>query len=121
MTADSTTATTISLSWTSGGSKGVSYEVDWQRVTTGDCDDEDEGSATLVGGSMTSYTVTGVQEDSSYTITVTASNSIGDEVSEPITGETMTAGYVLKTMLTLVIVSLDNHSSICPSIFCDAN
>ena len=92
VTADSTTATTISLSWTSGGSEGVSYEVDWQRVTTGDCDDEDEGNATLVGGSMTSYTVTGVQEDSNYTITVTASNSIGDEMSESITGETMTEG-----------------------------
>ena len=74
--------------------------MDWQRVTTGECDDEDEGSATLVGGSMTSYIVTGVQEDSSYTITVTASNSIGDEVSDPITGETMTAGDVHKTLTT---------------------
>ena len=92
VTADSTTATTISLYWTSGGSEGVSYEVDWQRITTGECDDEDEGNATLVGGSMTSYTVTGVQEDSSYTITVTASNSIGDEMREFITGETMTEG-----------------------------
>ena len=93
VTADSTTATTISLSWTSGGSEGVSYEVDWQRVITGDCDDEDEGSATLVGGSMTSYTVTGVQEDSSYTITVTASNNNGNEESNPITAITRTAGY----------------------------
>ena len=121
MTADSTTATTISLSWTSGGSEGVSYEVDWQRVTTGECPDVDEGSATLVGGSMTSYTVTGVQEDSNHTITVTASNSIGDEVSEPITGETMTAGEVLETLTTIVIVVADNHSSICPSLFCDGD
>ena len=93
--------------------------MDWQRVTTGECDYEDEGSATLVGGSMTSYTVTGVQEDSNYTITVTASNSIGDEVSESITGETMTAGEALKTLTTLVIVVAAYHSSICPSLFCD--
>ena len=92
MIADTTTATTISLSWTSGGSEGVSYEVDWQRVTTGDCDDEDEGSATLVGGSMTSYTVTGVQEDSNYTITVTASNHNGKGENVPITAMTLTAG-----------------------------
>ena len=91
VTAGSTAATTISLSWTSGGSEGVSYEVDWQRVTTGDCDDEDEGSAIL---SMTSYTVTGVQEDSEYTITVTASNNNGNEISESITGETMTASEI---------------------------
>ena len=89
---DSIAATTISLSWTSGGSEGVSYEVDWQRVTTGECPDGDEGSATLVGGSMTSYTVTGVQEDSEYTITVTASNSIGDEESDQIIAMTLTEG-----------------------------
>ena len=92
VTADSTTATTISLSWTSGGSEGVSYVVDWQRVTTGDCDDVDEDSATVVGGSMTNYTVTGVQEDSNYTITVRASNRNGSERSDPITAMTLTAG-----------------------------
>ena len=58
--------------------------MDWQIVTTGDCDDEDEGSVTLVGSSVTSYTMTGVQEGSIYTITVTASNSNGNETSNPI-------------------------------------
>ena len=89
---DSTTATTISLSWTSGGSEGVSYEVDWERVTTGECDNKDEGSVTLVGGSMTSYTVTGVEENSNYTITVTAFNDNGNEMSSPITAMTQTTG-----------------------------
>ena len=84
--------------------------MDWQRVTTGDCDDEDEGSATLVGGSMTSYTVTGVQEDSNYTITVTASNSIGDEVSESITGETMTAGELYSSVV--VCTNNTTHSQL---------
>ena len=51
VTADSTTATTISLSWTSGGSEGVSYKVDWQRVTTEKCPDMDRGSMTINDGS----------------------------------------------------------------------
>ena len=66
--------------------------MEWQRVTTGDCDDEESGSTTLVGGSMTSYTVTEVQEGSSYTITVTASNDNGNEMSNPITERTQTTG-----------------------------
>ena len=117
---DTTTATTISLSWTSGGSEGVSYEVDWQRVTTGDCDDDDSGNATLEGGSMTSYTVTGVQEDSNYTITVTASNGNGSERSDPITAMTQTAGAIYKSVNVHCYFATDNHSSICPSLFCES-
>ena len=88
---DSTTATSISLSWTSGGSEGVSYEVEWQRDTSVGCTDEDTGSTTITGGSMTSYTITGLEEDSRYAVTVTASNSLGDEPSNQITAMTMVA------------------------------
>ena len=87
VTVDSTTATTISLSWTSAGSVVDSYEVMWERDTAGQCPDEDEGSATITDGS-TSYTITGLEEDSSYTITVTATNAAGSAVSEPATGMT---------------------------------
>ena len=84
---DSTTATNISLSWTSAGSVVESYEVMWERDTSGECPDEDEGSATITDGS-TSYTITGLEEDSSYTITVTATSAVGSAVSEPVTGTT---------------------------------
>ena len=80
----------------------------------------DQGSETITDGS-TNFVIVGLEEDSSYSITVTASNSIGNEVSESITGETMTAGEVLKILTTIVIVVADNHSSICPSLFCDGD
>ena len=95
---DSTTATTISLSWTSAGSEVDSYEVMWERDTSGECPDEDEGSTTITNGS-TSYTITGLEEDSSYTITVTATNAAGSAVSDPVTGMTGKAGEGLSDMV----------------------
>ena len=90
-TVNSTTATTISLSWTSAGSVVDSYEVMWERDTSGECPDEDEGSATITDGS-TSYTITGLEEDSSYTITVTATNAAGSAASHPVSGTTEEIG-----------------------------
>ena len=94
----STTATTISLSWTSAGSVVDSYEVMWERDASGECPDEDEGSATITNGS-TSYTITGLEEDSSYTITVTATNAAWNAVSDPVTGMTGEAGEGLTDMV----------------------
>ena len=91
VTVSSTTATTISLSWTSAGSVVDSYEVMWERNTSGECPNENNGSTTITDGS-TSYTITGLEEDSSYTITVTATNAVGSAVSDPITGMTGEAG-----------------------------
>ena len=84
------TATSISLSWTSAGSEDVSYEVMWQRDTSGECpDDEDEDSDTMI--TDTSYDITGLEEDSSYSITVRAINDAGSsEVT--VTEMTLEAG-----------------------------
>ena len=90
LTAGDTTATSISLSWTGVVSEGVSYEVNWQRDTTGECSDEDEDSATITD---TSYDITGLEEDSTYSITVRASNTAGSsEDSNTITAMTLEAG-----------------------------
>ena len=43
----------------------------WQRDTSGECPDEDEGSTTITDGS-TSYTITGLEEYSTYKVTLTA-------------------------------------------------
>ena len=87
-----TTATSISLSWTSAGSEVDSYEVMWQRDTSEECPDEDEGSISLTDGS-TSYDIMGLEEDSSYSITVTASNAAGSSaVSNTVTVMTLEAG-----------------------------
>ena len=94
----STAATTISLSWSVPNGSVDSYEVVWERDTSGECPDEDEGSSTTTGGS-TSYTITGLEEDSSYTITVMATNAAGSAVSDPVTGMTGEAGEGLTDMI----------------------
>ena len=87
MSVGHTTPTTIPLSWMSAGSVVDSYEVTWERDTSGECPVVDEDSATITGGS-TSYTVSGLEEDSSYTITVTATNAAGSAVSVHVTAMT---------------------------------
>ena len=62
----------------------------WQRDTTGECSNEDEDSATSTD---TSYDITGLEEDSSYSITVRASNTAGSSVvSNTVTAMTQEAG-----------------------------
>ena len=91
--------TAISLSWSvPSGSEVDNYEVMWERDTSGECPDEDEGSATITDGS-TSYTITGLEEDSSYTITVNATNAAGSAVSDSVTGKTTEAGEVPASMV----------------------
>ena len=41
---------------------------------------------------MTSYTITGLEEDSRYIVNMSAYNSLGNERSEPVTAMTMIAG-----------------------------
>ena len=95
LSSGTTTATSISLSWTSSGSEGVSYEVMWQRDTSLECpDDGDEDSDTI---SSTSYVIMGLEEDSRYSITVTASNGAGSsEVSNTVTTMTLEAGEIVQ-------------------------
>ena len=63
----------------------------WPRDISGECFDVDEGSATITGGS-TSHTIAGLEEDSNYTITVTATDVVGSATSDTITGITGKAG-----------------------------
>ena len=63
----------------------------WQRDTSGECPDEDEDSISLTDGS-TSYDIMGLEEDSVYSITVTASNAAGSAVSNTVTAMTQEAG-----------------------------
>ena len=91
-------ATTIIIVWTDAiGSVVDSYEVMWQRAPSV-CPDADEDSITIIYDSSTSHntlTITGRQEDSSYSITVTATNSAGSAVSNTDTAVTGEAGYYL--------------------------
>ena len=83
--------TSVSLSWSdASGSVVISYEVMWQRDTSGECPDEDEGSASFSGDS-TGYVITGLEEGSSYGITVTARNA-GGSSEVTLTAMTLEAG-----------------------------
>ena len=99
VTVDFTTPTTMPLSWTSPGPVVDSYAVAW---TSRECPDVDEGNITITNGS-TSYTISGLQEGSSYTVNVTATNTAGSAVSEPVTERTQETSEILfQTLLTEV-------------------
>ena len=72
----------------------------WERDTSGECPDEDKNSTTITDSSN-SYTITGLEEDSNYTITVTATNAAGSAASDPVTGMTGEAGEGLTDMVRI--------------------
>ena len=96
-----------------------SYEVTWERDTSGECNDVDGGLTTIIDGS-TSYNITGLEEDSSYIITVTATNAAGSAVSVPVTAMTGEAGEEQSDILWIeqVYQIIFSFSSICPSHLC---
>ena len=94
VTMTSVTSTTIPLSWTSAGSlvNSYSYKVKW--TYDGECSSVRGGRA-IVAGAITSYTIEGLEEYSTYSITVTATNNVGSAVSEVATVRTSEAGEVM--------------------------
>ena len=91
LSAGTSTATSISLSWTSAGSEAISYEVMWETVDIGGCSSGSDMDSTTITDGSTSYDIMGLEEDSSYTITVTASNSAGSS-EDTVTAMTLEAG-----------------------------
>ena len=91
LSAGTSTATSISLSWTSAGSEAVSYEVMWETDDIGGCSSGSDMNSTTITNDSTSYDIMGLEEDSSYTITVTASNSAGSS-GDTVTAMTLEAG-----------------------------
>ena len=102
-----------------------SYDVMWERDSTGKCPAEDDGRVTITNGTASySYTITGLEEDSYYKVTVTATNAAESVVSDPVTGLTEEAGKGVAD--TIVITSLVAKytlcfSSISPSYPCWCN
>ena len=86
-----TAATTISLSWSTPSGTVKNYVVIWERDTSEECSDEDGRNSTVSDGS-TSYSIENLEEGSSYTITVTATNAAGSAVSDPVMGVTEEVG-----------------------------
>ena len=88
-----TTATSISLSWSvPTGSVVTQYLVEWQRDTSAGCTDEDQANTTITDGSV-SYDIPELEENSRYIVTVTASNSAGSSgASNSVNGMTEETG-----------------------------
>ena len=86
-----TTSITISFS-VATGSVVTSYEVMWETDDIGGCSGGSDMDSTTITDAI-SYNITELEEDSTYSITVTASNSAGSsEVSNTVTAMTMEAG-----------------------------
>ena len=100
---NSTTVTTISLSWSvPSGSVVTSYVVMWQRDTSV-CSGDDDGSMSVTTTSVsTSRNITVQEEDSSYSITVTATNAAGSSAPTiAVTAVTGEAGYYFLPLSTV--------------------
>ena len=112
MTISSATATTLSFSWSSAGSVIESYTVLWARDSFEECVHQINDSFTLTG-SLNSYVLTGLEEDSNYMITVTATNVAGSTATgDPVIGRTLPSSksvYASKGILKHIIPI---HSSI---------
>ena len=79
------TAISISISWRIPSDSVVeNYELIFEKDTSSECPNVDEGNITITNTS-TSYTITGLEDGSNYTITVTASNAAGNAISDSIT------------------------------------
>ena len=70
----------------------------WHRDTSLECPDDDMGSDTVSDGFF-DYNITGLQEDSKYSVTVMATNVVGSQISDPIIAMTLVAGKAHKHRL----------------------
>ena len=64
----------------------------WRTNNIGGCSGGSDMKSTTITDGSTSYDIMGLEEDSSYTITVIASNSVGSAVSNMETVATLVAG-----------------------------
>lgn len=65
----STTATTISFSWTAPSGSLGTYKLEWERDASGKCTIQHNGSVIVTDGS-TNYNLAGLEEDSNYIIII---------------------------------------------------
>ena len=95
-------ATTISLNISVDYMPVGNYTfiVTWEKLSP--CSDSENGYTMNVTAAQTEWvtqTITGLDEGSTYTITVTVSNAAGNVTSDPITAMTMEAGYLYQLLV----------------------
>ena len=85
-------ATTISLSWTQSGSSVDRYTVSYNYTIRGCGSGPVSGSVEISDGNARSFTLTGLEEDTDYNITLTALRRNRQVNSNTISTTTSTAG-----------------------------
>ena len=73
----STTPNTIDLTWSEAGSMAFDIDISWQRSSSDLCQ-YDDANSTIISGLMPSATIYGLEEYSSYIITVSIGSSISN-------------------------------------------
>ena len=86
------TSTTIALNWTQSGSSVDNYTVSYTYTIRRCGLDPATGSEEISDGNARSFTLTGLEEDSDYTITLTAISAAGQLNSNQISTTTTKAG-----------------------------
>ena len=109
MAVENTTSTTIKICikinfW---GLK-INFEVKWKITNSARYSTSINGSTTIDGSTSNngsiSYIITGLEEDSNYTITVTAISEVGSAIGVSVTGRTMKAGELYTYILSNRII-----------------
>ena len=88
-------STTIALSWTQTGSSVDGYTVSYNYTIRTCGSGPVSGSEEISDGNARSFTLTDLEEDSDYTITLTAISAAGQLTSNQISTTTATAGSYL--------------------------
>ena len=93
LTVTMVTATSITITWTQSSDIFIDrYEVSYMYTIRRCSASSGQGmNCTFISGSARSYTLMSLNEDSTYTITVTAINDVGSR-SSTITADTSTSG-----------------------------
>ena len=102
------TPTSVVISWNQQA-KVDSYEISFERATgdqqLGDCPAyEHSRRVSAVAGTTTTYTLTGLQEFSTYFIIITAVNIAGKSGNATVNVTTATAGILMSPILKVLIL-----------------
>jgi hypothetical protein len=96
MLTTATTATTLTIMWDASSGFPDRYEVTYSYTVKRCLATGGPLTINISDVSMRSYTLSGLNEDSSYTITVRAINTAGSSMVTSVMGDTSTAGELLR-------------------------